>query len=228
MVLAGANTGHTPISYLPFSVTYGLNMPDDSGLSAANMALNFHVRGLGDRKTDCLLPGGATQVISEFECKRINAQASYFYLRGGMERTQNLTHGMSLFSKLDGQMASGLLISNEQFTAGGSDSVRGYLESEQAGDDGAHAAFELRGPQWVSASGHDFRLATFLEGAHLRVRGATVGQTDRFNLSSVGFDMKVQLWKRFSVDCAVGWPLKQTTFTSANKARVGFKAVGTF
>ena len=32
LILAGSNTGHTPISYMPFSVGYNANMPDKEGL----------------------------------------------------------------------------------------------------------------------------------------------------------------------------------------------------
>lgn len=222
-LLAGTNTGHLPISYLPFSAAYSTNMPDESGMNAANVTLNFHFRGIGDRKTDC-----SGQVTSEFECKRYNAKPDYFYLRGGIERTQNLPKGMVLFAKLDGQLASGPLISNEQFTAGGADSVRGYYESEQAGDDGAHATLELRGMQMAKGNFSDLRTVGFVEGAHLRVREALDGQTATFNLASAGLGLRMQGWKNLTLGLDVAVPLKQSTFTHANKVKVGFKAVGAF
>jgi|CXWL01.1.fsa_nt_gi hemolysin activation/secretion protein len=221
--LAGANTGKTPMSYLPFSLGYSVNMPDETGMSVANATLNFHLRGIGDRKIDC-----SGQVISEFECKRYHAKPDYFYLRGGVERTRNLPKGMVLFAKLDGQLASGPLISNEQFTAGGADSVRGYLESEQAGDDGSHATLELRGPQWARGKFSDLRTVVFVEAAHLRVREALPEQTDSFNLASAGLGLRTQLGKSFTLGVDVAVPLKSTTFTQADKVRVGFKVVGTF
>jgi hemolysin activation/secretion protein len=222
-LLAGTNTGHTPISYLPFSAAYSTNMPDETGMNAANATLNFHFRGIGDRKTDC-----SGQVTSEFECKRYNAKPDYFYLRGGIERTQNLPKGMVLFGKLDGQLASGPLISNEQFTAGGADSVRGYYESEQAGDDGAHATLELRGTQMAKGKFSDLRALVFVEGAHLRVREALATQTETFNLASAGVSLRAQVGNSFTLGLDVAVPLKQTTFSQANKVKVGFKAMGMF
>jgi hemolysin activation/secretion protein len=216
-------TDRLPIRYLPFSIAYGANMPDESGVNSMNATLNFHVRGIGDHKTDC-----SGEVKSQFECNRYNAKPDYFYLRGGIERTQNLPKGMALFAKLDGQLASGPLISNEQFTAGGADSVRGYYESEQAGDDGSHGALELRSPQWAKGNFSDLRTVGFVEGAHLRVREALGGQTASFNLVSAGLGLRAQAWKNFTLGLDVAWPLKQTTFTHVNKAQFGFKAVGAF
>jgi hemolysin activation/secretion protein len=216
-------TDHLPIRYLPFSVAYGANMPDAFGVSSVNATLNFHLRGVGDHKTDC-----NGQVTSQFECNRFNAKPDYFYLRGGIERTHNLPKGMVLFAKLDGQLASGPLISNEQFTAGGADSVRGYFESELAGDDGSHGTLELRSPQWAKGKFSDLRTVAFIEAAHLRVREALGAQTSTFNLTSTGLGLRMQGWKNLTLNLDVALPLKASTFTHANKVKVGFKVVGTF
>lgn len=223
MLLAGANTGHTPIRYLPFSVAYGASLADQSGVNGANVTLNFHLRGVDDRMTLC-----NGQLTTEFECKRFNAKPDYFYLRGDIERTQTLPLGLALFARLDGQLASGPLISNEQYSAGGADSVRGYYESEQAGDDGLRTTLELRGPQWARGGFSDLRTVAFVEGAHLRVRDALPGQTARFNLASAGFGLRAQAWKNLTLGFDVAWPLKATPYTPAGKARFGFKTVGAF
>jgi hemolysin activation/secretion protein len=222
-LLSGANTGHTPVTYFPLSVAYSATMPDEAGSSAANAALNFQLRGMGDRMTECY-----GQVTTEFECNRYDAKPDYIYLRGGIERTQNLPRGLALFARLDGQLASGPLISNEMFTAGGADSVRGYYESEQAGDDGARGTLELRGPQWAKGNFNDLRAVAFFEGAHLRVREALPAQISAFNLASTGVGLRMQAWKNLTMALDAAWPLKDTTYTEAGKARFGFKAVGSF
>ena len=220
---AGADTGHTPITYLPFSVAYGANLSDEAGVSGANATLNFNLRGVENRMTIC-----SGQVVSEFECKRYNAKPDYFYLRGDVERTQILPKGFALYARLDGQLASGPLISNEQFTAGGADSVRGYYESEQAGDDGERGSLELRGPQMATGSFSDLRPLMFLEGAHLRVREPLPAQTAAFTLSSTGFGLRAQAWKNFTMGLDVAWPLRESSYTLTGKARFGFRTVGAF
>jgi len=48
-----------------------------------------------------------------------------------------------------GQVASEPLISNEQFGAGGVNSVRGYREGEVFGDDGWRASIEQKTPAYI-------------------------------------------------------------------------------
>lgn len=216
--LAGANTGHTPISYLPFSLAYNASLLRQDSVTQANVAANFHLRGVGDKMTVC-----AGQVVSQFECKRFNAQASYFYLRGGVDHTLNLPASLSLFTRLDGQIASGPLVSNEQFTAGGAESVRGYYESEQAGDDGVHGSLELRSPQWAKNNVDDLRALVFVDAAHLRVREPLPGQTARFDLSSVGIGLRFRAWDNFNLRMDLAWPLNKTVSTPAGKAHLSVK-----
>lgn len=221
LILAGSNTGHTPISYSAASVGYNASMPDTEGMTTANVTANFGLRGVGgDKMTDC---GG--QTWTQFECKRSGASPNYFYLRGGFDRTQTFLLGTSLYAKLDGQMTSGPLISNEQFVAGGSDSVRGYMEAEQAGDDGTHGTLELRSPQWGGgANVNDLRLLAFMDAAHLRVRSPLASQTANFNLTSVGVGLRFRAWNALNLRLDAGWPRKSTTYTTKGKVRVGFKA----
>lgn len=216
--LAGANTGHTPISYLPFSLAYNATLLHEDSVTQANVAANFHLRGVGDKMTIC-----NGQVVSQFECKRFNAQANYFYLRGGVDHTLNLTSGMSLFGRVDGQIASGPLVSNEQFTAGGADSVRGYYESEQAGDDGLHGSVELRSPQWAKNNVNDLHALAFVDAAHLRVREPLPAQTARFDLSSVGLGLRLQAWNDFILRLDLAWPLKTTVSTPGGKPHLSVK-----
>ena len=192
-------------------------------MTVVNATLNFALRGVGDKMTEC---GG--QIESQFECKRIYAKPNYFYLRGGIERTQTLFKGTSLYVKVDGQMTSGPLISNEQLVAGGADSVRGYMEAEQAGDDGVHGTLEWRGPQWAADKVNDLRVLMFIDGAALRVRDALPGQADSSNLSSAGFGLRLQAWTYLTVRLDLGWPGKSTAYTTAGEPRLGFKASAAF
>lgn len=219
LLLAGSNTGHTPISYIPFSVGYNASLPDEEGMTNANTTLNFKLRGVGDKMTVC-----NGQTVTQFECTRFDAKPDYFYLRGGFDRTQNLPLGLSVFAKLDGQLTNGPLISNEQFLAGGADSVRGYMEAEQAGDDGAHGTFELRGPQWGEGSVNDLHVLSFVDAAHLRVRSALPSQTATSNLASAGVGLRLQAWNYFNLRMDVAWPQKSTLYTPAGQARIRFRA----
>src|SRR5690606_40821982 len=53
-----------------------------------------------------------------------------------------------------GQVSGRPLISNEQFSIGGWDSVRGYYESQELGDDGVSGQFNLESPSWHNLLGN--------------------------------------------------------------------------
>ncbi|MBN4669065.1 ShlB/FhaC/HecB family hemolysin secretion/activation protein, partial [Pandoraea nosoerga] len=82
----------------------------------------------------------------EFDAKRYKASPSFTHFNMDVSHTQELPEGFQLYGKVQGQMADGPLVSSEQFSLGGLDTVRGYLESEMLGDNGAVANIELRTP----------------------------------------------------------------------------------
>ncbi len=220
LVQGGTSAGTTPVAYIPFTVAYSANMQNEGGLSDGSIALNFKFRGLGDKTVVC-----NGQVVSQFECSRLYATPDYFYFKGGVDTTQTLFGKLSLYVKADGQVAGGPLISNEEFTAGGEQSVRGYYEAEVAGDDGVHGTVELRGPQWNYGRIDNMMLLAFWDAAHLRVRQPLAAQQATFNLESAGFGLRLYALKDFSMMLDIAWPLKSDApYTQAGTVHVGFKS----
>jgi len=134
-------------------------------------------------------------------------------------------------SKLAFQLASGPLVSNEQFAAGGATSVRGYLAAERTGDDGLLFSQELRTPsigRYVGSYISDWRFYLFAEGAQLRLQDALPEQDDSYSLASVGVGTRATLndWLSGSLDWAV--PLKDGPNTDKNASRVHFSVQATF
>jgi hemolysin activation/secretion protein len=187
--LQGADKVNTPIAYLPFSLAYEGTLQEAAGQTRIGATLGFAVRGLMDDEVECL-PG---VVMNEFACKRYLASPNYAWLRLDLRNTRRFAAGWSLASRLSAQVASGPLISNEQFSAGGVDSVRGYKESNSSGDDGWLAGLELRTPSLagrVSEALNELTLYAFVEGASLRVREALPSQQSRFDLLSAGLGLR--------------------------------------
>lgn len=222
LVLQGADRFNTPISYVPFTLGYEASVQGGGRLTQLGATLNFSLRGLADKTVECL-PG---VYLNEFACKRSGAQANYAALRLDAKHTQALGSGWSLFARASGQLASGPLISNEQFIAGGVDSVRGYLESNASGDDGYMAGLELRAPSLarrLTPKLTDFMPYVFAEGAHLRVRNPLSAQTARFDLLSAGLGLRFKGWEGVSgtLDWAV--PFETVGVTKAGDGRVHFR-----
>jgi len=138
-----------------------------------------------------------------------------------LQRTQNLPFGFQGFAKVDGQFSGSPLISNEQYLAGGVDTVRGYLEAEASGDQGLHSTLEIRTPtlfrsvSWVQ----DFRLSAFYDIAQLRTIDPTEGQDRTSVLSGAGMGLKVNTSKGFNINLDFAWPLKDSLATKKGDFR---------
>ena len=207
-VVGSADTITTPIRYAPFMIQYAGNKRWEKAATQFDITANFHLRGA--RNND-----------EEFANKRFDASANYFYMRGNVRHTQALGK-WSVLAKMSGQAASGPLISNEQFAAGGADSVRGYLEAEALGDAGVQGTLELRTPPLLNpaTSGFEqiFALA-FVDRAWLTVLSPLPSQQSGFSLSSAGVGLRLQRkGLQFGLDWAL--PFKSLTYTQVRTPRI--------
>ena len=75
-----------------------------------------------------------------------NGQQLWF--RENFSVNQELPHGLQGFLRLGGQITDQPLITNEQMSQGGMDSVRGYPQAEYVGDQGYFVNVELRLPPY--------------------------------------------------------------------------------
>ena len=204
----------TPISYMPLNFSYNSTLPDKGGMTSFSAALNMSMRGLV-----------ADQ--SEFEIKRYKARADYILLTAGVERRQKLPAKCNLFVKLDGQLADQPLISNEQFTAGGMDTVRGYKESSAAGDSGVHATVELSGPDMAEflklAGKADLYPYFFYDWATLQIKEPLPGQESFIVLDSVGFGLRGRIMQHLDYEMNWAVALRDHAPTEAGHDYFGFK-----
>lgn len=200
----------TPIRYLPLNASYSATLVDKQGSWQAGGGLVFAVRGLASQE-------------EQFANKRYLAQSNFAILKFDLARTQNLPHGLALFGQLEGQLSDQPLINNEQFVAGGVDSVRGYLEATAVGDKALRGSLELRsgnlaGERWPWIGG--LRVHAFAEGAGLWLNSPLPGQQARFGLLSAGVGLRLQAREHASIALDVGWPLRDVGPTRKGHARV--------
>ena len=131
--LPGDVNAATPIHYLMWSGQYAISTFGAHFNSTSSVALNFGLRGLvGDD--------------AEFQFKRSGATGGFSYLRGSTNLTWRVWRGVALIGRFAAQYSEQPLVNNEQFSLGGADSVRGYLESEELLDSGLSGTFELHAP----------------------------------------------------------------------------------
>lgn len=204
----------TPLTYVPLSLSYSASLFDRWGHTRFSSGLNMSFRGLVSEQR-------------EFEEKRFRAKGNYVCATFGLERTHKLPVDMGLFVKLDGQVADQPLISNEQYSAGGMGSVRGYKESEVLGDDAFHTTLEFSAPDLADlfkVSDHvGFTPYLFYDAAALRVRSPLEGQDSSPFVQGAGLGVRgyVSRFLEYQSDWAIA--LSDTEQTDKGDSRFHFK-----
>lgn len=210
--LIGSGGFNTPITYLPFTLGWDGTWLGEGRTTKFGAAFNFHLRGLvGDEQ--------------EFADKRFKGRPGYAFLRGSASHSETLDSRWRIEGRASWQLAGQALISNEQFTIGGADTVRGYLESAASGDKGLTMSLEVATPnlaKGVSESLDDAHFLGFIDVGTVRVIDP-ISATDRYTLAGAGMGLRVKGWRGVSgsLDWAVA--LRELGATKRGDSRVYFK-----
>jgi hemolysin activation/secretion protein len=183
----------TPIHYINWLLSYSGTFANERSTTNFNVGANFGVRGL-------------VNDTQEFADKRFKARPNYFYLRATAQQMHRLPWDLQAFGRLSGQAASGPLVSNEQFSIGGADTVRGYPESSQLGDNGWNATLELRSTsiaRLLQLPRDTTYLFAFVDAGRVEFIDPLPSQIARFDLASWGLGMRAGTWHGF--DLALDW-----------------------
>lgn len=208
----------TPIDYwvlsTRYNATHSIGKKNEKRSLQWGLGANFGVRALGNES-------------EKFTDKRSGAKPSFFYLLGNVEHNRVLTWDMGLRVHLAGQLADTPLISNEQFSAGGAGSVRGYYPSQALGDYGLRGGVELSSPSFTAVAPgvlQDLRVLYFIDAAGLRKLEPLADEDHRFDLLSHGLSLRITAFKSFNAELDVAWALTDLGSIEADEWRTHFKA----
>ena len=209
--LIGSDTQNTPITYYPFSFRYDQTRRAKRSITSYGIGTSFGLRGLNDQV--------------EFNDKRIFSKANFIYLSGDIQYRFPIAAGFQGKIKVAGQYTDSPLISNEQFTAGGSESVRGYYESQALGDNGILGSVEIHSPylgdkNWKSVK--EFYALWFLEGSKMWVLQTLPDQPTGYELSSSGFGMRLKAG-HLNMALDAGYPFKSVSTVKKGDVRMHFR-----
>jgi len=216
----GQSQDDVPLQYAPFTFAYNGYFYTQGTQGYLNISLVTATNEFPANGSDW----------EEFDYKRFQANPDFAVLKTDAGAEWQLSEWI-LASKLSAQLASGPLVSNEQFAVGGADTVRGYLAAEQAADDGYLASLELRTPslsEWFGNPWSMFRFHVFAEGAQLQLQDALPDQDDNFDLASVGVGARAEIGGSFSGSLDVGYPLIDGSNTERYDPRVHFSVTAGF
>jgi hemolysin activation/secretion protein len=227
----GTGAFDSPVTYVPLVGTYGATWQAEGRLTQLNATITSGLRGVGSSP-------------DEFDAKRYKATASFITLHADISHTQDFAGGFQLYAKLQGQAADQPLVSSEQLSLGGQDTVRGYLESEVLGDYGAAGTLELRTPNLATYMQQnlpnplgdpikynafdEWRFFAFADGGHARIHDPLVDQQSSFDLASYGVGMRMKTLRYLNGIFFVGMPLTSQQVTLANHPRFSFRVWGEF
>jgi hemolysin activation/secretion protein len=212
-VVADSSELSTPLRYMPFSLGYNGNWFGEQSATSFSSTFTAGLRGWWARRIDC--PGNVSPV-DQFACKREGADGSFSSWRNEVRQTWG---GWSL--RLTGLLATQPLVSSEQFTIGGADSVRGYYEAEASGDTGLLGTVEWRSGNFAklfenpdgSAPLSQVNALAFLDAGRVQTLQAAAGQKVRTTLTGAGVGLRLRAAPSFNAELDLAWPFRSTQAT---------------
>jgi hemolysin activation/secretion protein len=208
-----ADPNAAPITYWPVTTLYSAAYSGDSAQTAGTLSLVGNLRGL-------------SSAPAQFDAKRYLASGDFTYLRADLGHTRELGAGFVLFARVQTQLATGPLVPSEQLTAGGAESVRGYLEAQAAGDSGVIGTVEARTPDFGHRIGSwldELRVIGFADGARLTIRDRLPEQQWVFQLAGTGGGLRIRAFRSFVSGLDVGVPLRSLGVAIKGHPRVHFR-----
>jgi hemolysin activation/secretion protein len=208
----------TPVTYVPLTAQYQASWLNDANETLVNASVVLGTSGVGSNAV----------VLDQ---KRYLARSGFSYFRGDASRRDDLPWGLQSSLRITGQVSGDALISNEQFSVGGVDTVRGYLEAEALGDFGATMQAELRGPSYTDlAAGmiDEVRGFTFADAAGAGINNPLAEQKSAYRLASTGVGVRLRVLDHLSADLVGAHVLLTGPNSPAGGNRLLFRINGAF
>lgn len=207
----------TPIRYYPLALDYTGVVHSGAATTQFSLGARLAFSGLGSDS-------------NEFGLNRAFARPQQLSFRASFTHSRELYAGIEGRVRIHGQITDQPLISNEQFSAGGLDSVRGYLEAEVLGDSGWDASLELRSPSMLTSLHFidELRFYGFIDDARLFLRQPLPDQRGISSIASTGTGLDLRLWHKF--DGALVWalPFHEGPTTKSGHSRWLFRVSASF
>ncbi len=171
---------------------------DGSGRNLLSFSLAY---GLGE------LLGGMADKSSK--SSRMGADDRFVKMSLDLGRIQRISDRISLMLSLNGQMTSRSLVSGEQFSIGGADSVRGYQTGALLGDMGYTLRSEMRVRPFRDSQSiyQKVHLALFVDHGAVFLKNPLAGEKKNNFISGYGAGIRWTPFSRFYLRTDVGYPL---------------------
>ena len=231
-VKLGGTGFSSPVTYYPVVANYSATFQGEKSTTQLNAGVTYNLRPLSDDWVT-------------FDNKRFQASPSFTHLNVDVSHTHELPEGFQLYGKVQGQVADGPLVSSEQFSVGGLDTVRGYLESETLGDNGVVGNLELRSPnigdllqkQMKDETGqgsprftvfNEWRFFGFADAGTVTILKPLPEQQSKFDVWSYGVGTRFKMFDYLNGTLVYSVPMVSQAYSEARNPRVNFRIWGEF
>jgi hemolysin activation/secretion protein len=208
----GSSGFNTPIRYLPGALGWDGGWTEPGHDARLGVAFNFQWPGLVGNE-------------QEFADKRFKGHPGYGYLKGSFSRKDTVRADWALEARGTWQYATQALISNEQYSIGGEDSVRGYYESAATGENGLALTLEVSTPNLISEkdwSIRDLRLIAFVDSAQVSVIDSLFA-ANSFSLSGNGLGLRMSGPHGFNLALDLATAMNGSGSVKAGDSRLHFR-----
>ncbi|MGH8179281.1 MAG: ShlB/FhaC/HecB family hemolysin secretion/activation protein [Steroidobacter sp.] len=163
---------------------------------------------------------------------RLDAGGQFDKITGQVQRFQRITQNHALLIRTSGQYSSDILVSLEQFSIGGPDTVRAYPSAEFLADTAGFASLEwiVNAPGFASRPafsgrtwGQILQASVFVDYATGRLTEALPGEEDSFDLSGWGAALQLNVPNRFFARIDVATPLSEEEPTNGRDPQYFFR-----
>jgi hemolysin activation/secretion protein len=138
---------------------------------------------------------------------------------------------MQLWARVQAQGTTDPLVQNEQFAAGGEDTVRGYLEAEVLSDNAADIQLELRSPslaELINPRVNELRFYLFSDAAETSVNQPANEQRRSYGLSAVGVGLRARIADHLQATLENALTLSNGATTRQGNDALLFSVLGDF
>lgn len=230
-IFTAGTTIKTPIEYVPLILGYTFSDATESDQIDVNLNTTLGLRIL--KLERCLNPGIIQEcdVDGGFRGKDVDSIENFSHINLDVTYTASFKGDWVTSMKFAGQYADAHLVTNEQFSAGGTSTVRGYFQSEITGDNGLTGSIEFRTPSFATNLGtfvDEFRFFSFAEFGFATVLSPLPEQKSDFKIGGLGGGARARLFNRLSGEIAVGIPVVGTTNVKKGDPRITFNVKSEF
>jgi hemolysin activation/secretion protein len=205
----GAVTAHDVLSVGSLSFHWGQIGVRSQGITQLTVTYSHGFDNLFGSLTDYDSQTGV-------RASRLDAGGKFDKVVAQVQRFQRITQNNALLIRASGQYSDDILVSLEQFSIGGPDTVRAYPSAEFLGDTAGFASLEWvvnapgfasRPAFWGHSWGQILQASVFVDYATGRLNRVLSGEDDRIDLSGWGVALQLSVPGRFFTRVDVATPL---------------------